>query len=258
MSETDESPGPPAVSQPTYEPSEGAPYGYMFDKETGGIRPRKKWPGRHAPPREVKTPKPDDAPTAAEDTPPGGHRRKRPFRPQRQASAPAAKPVGMPPPGRITKGVNRLYRRAGKAVRAFDDGIGEAFILISQNTAGEGEPDDSVGAAWEDLARANPRIRAALVKLLAGGAWGALIEAHLPVVAAIIVKDAVRRRIPFGRVLASMAEPEPDSAPGTGGLPFGMTMEDAQTMARTFADTFPNFGGGSMPPWPPQQEGPAA
>lgn len=265
MTDEPESPGPPPVSEPTYEASEGAPFGYMFDDRTGELRPRKRPARGHFPPSEVRAPKSADAPTAEDDRPPGGKRKGPSFRRSHHkpklAAPPGAKPVGMPPPGRITKGVNRLYRRCGKMVRAVDETVGAAFIMISQNTAGEGEPDDSVGAAWEELARANPRIRAALVRMLAGGAWGMLIEAHLPVIAAIVVKDSVRRRIPFGRVLSSMAEPEPDSAPGEGGLPFGMTMDDAQAMARTFAQTFPggiDFGPAFPEGYTPQQEGPEA
>lgn len=251
------------------EVSEEAPHGYMIDAVTGLRRPRKKRPPlrgpdgkilrRDPPPPEITAPKDEDAPGPEEDTPPGGTRPPRAAMPRLGRRRPAPrKPVGMPRPGYLAKAVNKLYRRAGKAIRAFDPGIGDAFILISRNTADEGDPDDSVGAAWEELARVNPRVRAALVKMLAGGAWGMLIEAHLPVVAAILVKDAVRRRVPFGRLVASMATPDEDSPPGGGGLPFGMTMDDAQAVARTFADTFPDFGGGSMSPYPPQQEGPEA
>jgi len=158
----------------------------------------------------------------------------------------------MPTRGVLAKGVNKLYRRCGKLIRGWDADLGAAFIASARNTAEEDEPDDSVGAAWEELARANPRIRAVLLRLLAGGAWGALLEAHLPIFAAIIIKDSVRRRIPFGNLLASMAEPDEDSPDGGGGLPFGISADDLGAMAQQFARSFP----GGFPG--PAANGPAA
>jgi hypothetical protein len=246
-----------------YTPEPGAPYGMMWDKDLGAMRPRKKPPGpgfprRKPAPATVKAVKPEDAPGPDEDVAPGA--RREPPGKRRSHHKQDVKPVGMPPPGRITKGVNKLYRRAGKMVRAVDDGIGDAFILAATNTADPGDGDDSVGAAWEEVARTNPRVRAALVRLLAGGAYGALLEAHLPIVAAIVIKERIRKHIPFGKLLASMAEPDEDTPPGQGGLPFGMTMDDmaqaaqvfAQNMPPGFAEQFP-YPPGSMPQ---PQEGP--
>jgi hypothetical protein len=134
-------------------------------------------------------------------------------------------------PGIITSGVNRLYRRAGKIVRAMDHDIGTAILESARNTADPGEPDDSVGAAWDELCKTNPRIRKFVMKCLAGGAWGQLVMAHAPIAMAIIMKPAVLRLIPFQALITSMAEPDEDTAPGEGGLPGGMTAADAEQMA---------------------------
>jgi hypothetical protein len=139
--------------------------------------------------------------------------------------------VPTPKAGFITTGVNRLYRRAGKIVRAMDQDIGTAVLEAARNTADPGEPDDSVGAAWEELCRANPRIRKFVMKCLAGGAWGQLIMAHAPIAMAIIMKPAILKHIPFHALIASMAEPDEDTPQGEGGLPGGMTAEDAGQMA---------------------------
>lgn len=134
-------------------------------------------------------------------------------------------------PGVITKGVNRLYRKAGKIVRAMDADIGEAIIQSARNTADDGELDDSVGAAWEELARTNPRIRRFVMKCISGGAWGQLIMAHAPIAMAIMMKPAILKHIPFAGLVQSVAEPDEDTPEGEGGLPGGMTADDAQQMA---------------------------
>lgn len=252
-----------------------APHGYVLDPATGTLRPKKS-PGRPRKPgskREAARAAaeaaaaaaispdlaaadgPDDPGLAAgmpeeeaarrpgpeDDVTPGTTAR--PRRPvlgatRRGRGRPPAAAVGMPRPGVIAAGVNRMYRRAGKIIRAWDGDIGAAFIAVSRSDPAEQE-DTSVGAAWEELARTNPRVRAMLVHMIGGSAVFALLEAHLPIFAAIVIKEAVHKRIPFGRVLASMAEPDEDSPPGGGGLPFGMSVADVQAAAATFAQSFP-------------------
>ena len=133
--------------------------------------------------------------------------------------------------GLIATGVNRLYRRAGKIVRAMDPDNGTAIIESARNTAEPGEPDDSVGAAWDELARTNPRIRKFLMKVIAGGAWTQLVMAHAPIGMAIVMKPAILKHIPFQGLIESMAEPDEDTPAGDGGLPGGMTADDAGQMA---------------------------
>jgi hypothetical protein len=134
-------------------------------------------------------------------------------------------------PGIVTSGVNRLYRRAGKIVRAMDSDIGTAILESARNTADAGEPDDSVGAAWDELCKTNPRIRKFVLRCIAGGAWGQLVMAHAPILMAVLMKPAILKLIPFNKLITSMAEPDEDTAPGEGGLPGGMTADDANQMA---------------------------
>lgn len=152
-------------------------------------------------------------------------------RPHRRTSDVSRETVPVSKPGLITSGVNRLYRRAGKIVRAMDADIGTAILESARNTAEAGEPDDSVGAAWEELCKTNPRIRRFVMKCLAGGAWGQLVMAHAPIGMAILMKPAILRRVPFQTLITSMAEPDEDTPAGEGGLPGGMTAADVDEMA---------------------------
>jgi hypothetical protein len=126
----------------------------------------------------------------------------------------------------ITKGVNKLYRKAGKIVRAMDADIGEAIIQAARNTSEEDGEDDSVGAAWDELCKTNPRIRKFVMRCLGGGAWGQLLMAHAPIALAIMMKPAILRLIPFSAIVKSFAEPDDDTPAGEGGLPGGMTASD--------------------------------
>lgn len=213
-----------------------APFGYTKDAESGEMRP-KKVAGRPRKPPSLDELKAEQAPADdGQGTPAAGKpadrapeaaRRRR----GKDAEAKPAAPVPAYKAGVIATGVNRLYRRAGKIVRAMDADIGEAIIQAARNTADDGEPDDSVGAAWDELAKTNPRVRKFLLKIIAGGAWGQLVMAHAPIAMAIVMKPAILRIIPFSRLIESMAEPDEDTAPDEGGLPGGMTAADAAQMA---------------------------
>jgi hypothetical protein len=180
------------------------------------------------PPAEPEAPPAAPAPEAPGDRAPDDKRRA----PRSHKKAPG--PDVTPPykAGVIATGVNKLYRRAGKIVRAMDADVGEAIIQAARNTADPGEPDDSVGAAWDELAKTNPRIRRFLLKCVAGGAWGQLVMAHAPIAMAIVMKPAILKLIPFSRLIESMAEPDDDTPEGDGGLPGGMTAPDAAAMAQ--------------------------
>jgi hypothetical protein len=150
-------------------------------------------------------------------------------------------------PGVITRGVNKLYRKAGKIVRAMDADVGEAIIQAARNTSEEDGEDDSVGAAWDELARTNPRVRRFLMKCLAGGAVGQLVLAHAPIAMAIMLKPAVLRFIPFAKLVESLAEPDEDTPQGDGGLPGGLTMPDMDQMM-ALAERQARSMGMSIPP----------
>jgi hypothetical protein len=170
-----------------------------------------------------------------------------PATPSRKHGARPARPEVPYHPGVITRGMNRLYRQAGKITRAMDADIGTAIIEAARNTADEGEPDDSVGAAWDELARVNPRVRRFCVMLVSGGVYGQLLMAHAPIFLAVLMKPAIADRIPFARFLASMAEADEDTPEGEGGLPGGMTAGDVVQMA-AMADQFAARMGMPVPP----------
>jgi hypothetical protein len=144
--------------------------------------------------------------------------------------------------GLITTVVNRIYRQAGKVVRAMDADIGTAIIESARNSAAPDEPDDSVGAAWDELARTNPRVRAFLMKAITGSALMQLVIAHAPIGMAIVMKPAIMRRIPFQRLVTSMAEPDDGAGPGEGGLPGGMTAADVRQMQELAAQQMGRMG----------------
>ena len=206
-----------------------APYGWTRDRETGTLRPRKR-PGRPRVPASAEElaeapaveREPDRSPAASQ-----GHRRGR-----GTAHDPAP---AMPRGGIIAAGVDKLYRRAGKLLRALDHDIGQALIECTRvDLLDEGEL--TVGQAWEQLAKTNPRIRSFLMRVIAGGVWGDLIMAHAPVGIALVMKPAVQRLIPWQRIVESMAEPDEDTPEGEGGLPGGMTAADFEELKATASE----------------------
>lgn len=195
-------------------PSEEAPYGWMTDPDTGLRRPKKR-PGRRsktATPPTGTTPALEELqalgalPEASEDAAPGA-----PPKGKRKS----ARTEALPPfrAGVIAKGINKLYRRAGRIIRLFDNDIGVAVIATTQADPDDDDPT-TVGDAWENLARTNPRIRAFLLKLVTGGAWSAVFEAHLPILLAIVMKDGIRSRLPLMGLMESFLTDEPDGDDG--------------------------------------------
>lgn len=227
---------------------DAAPFGMTRDRETGEMRP-KKTPGRPRSSPSIEELKAAKDQAAADGAPASPRADRAPGKPGR-GSRSKIKPhplsddggrldVPQHRPGIITKGVNRLYRRAGKIVKAMDRDIGIAVIASTENTAEDGEPDDSVGAAWDELARTNPRIRVFLLRMIAGGAWGQLMLAHAPIAMAIVMKDGIRKHIPFMKLIEALAADDDEGAVdgvpvppgGLGGLLAGMRPEDMQQMA---------------------------
>lgn len=215
----------PAFLGPDLSPDEDAPYGYMIDPVSGGRRPKKK-PGR---PRDAERPLTPDGGLSAPPGPPSIEQLRAkaavkeaqtPDRPPGAVRDGRGKPrvpkppVDVPPfrAGPIAKGVNKLYVKIGKIVRIGDPDVGNAIIACTRKAlirnddgALVPDPDDvTVGEAWEELAKTNPRIRAFLLKLISGGAWTALFMAHAPIFLAVVMKDGIRQRIPFGRLIGAL------------------------------------------------------
>jgi hypothetical protein len=230
-----------------------APFGYTRDEQTGEMRP-KKAPGRpRKPPTldELKAAKAGEAPADGDGKPAGDRApdtRRRRARSRGSATADGAedkpKPVVQFREGVIAKGINKLYRKGGKLIRVVDPDIGQALIDITRkDTLDDGTPDPedvTVGEAWEEIARANPRIRAFLMKIIAGGAWGQLFMCHAPVLLAIIMKDAIRKRLPFQKLAEAFLTPDEDGeAPADGTVMEGLQMPDMaqmMAMAQQFAE----------------------
>lgn len=188
-------------------PTAEAPYGWTVDADTGERRP-KKTAGRRRrndPPDPVPagTPSLEDLKAGARTAPP------------REDVAPAQAPRGgfgarlktvtapktpeaVPPfrAGPIAKGVNRLYRRAGKIFRMWDPEIGDAIVACTRKDPDD-EDETTVGEAWEELARTNPRVRAFLTKMITAGAFSTLLAAHAPILMAILLKEGIRSRVPL-------------------------------------------------------------
>lgn len=140
-------------------------------------------------------------------------------------------PVDVPPfrAGPIATGMNKLYARTGKILRVMDPDIGNAVLA---STRKESEDDVTVGEAWEELARVNPRIRATLLKMIQGGAWGQLMMAHAPIILAILMKDAIRKRIPMFRLVSALFDADDDGTSAGSDFTGGMNGGDmAQAMA---------------------------
>ena len=191
-----------------------APYGWMRDPDTGDLRPKKR-PGRPRNPPGPEELAAKEPVTRAKDRAPT------PGKPK----AGEVQYPPMPSGGTIARGVNRLYRRAGKIVRAMDGDVGTAIIECTRK---EDDDDVTVGEAWENLCKTNPRIRAVILRIIEGGAWGELLMAHAPIALAIAMKPAIMRLIPFKRLVESMAERDDDAPEGDLG---GLTAEDAGQMA---------------------------
>lgn len=229
-------------------PDESAPYGYTIDSKTGERRPKKRAGRPPSTPRpDSDAPRVDGRPPSLEELRAAGPRARtedrEPAAEQGRGRRSHFDASDLPPfrAGPIAKGMNKLYLRAGKILRAFDPELGMAVILTTRK---EAEDDVTVGEAWEELARTNPRIRAVLLKLITGGAWSQLVMAHAPILLALLLKEAIARRFPLGRFVSAWMEPDgagdqfaqwPATAEDWSepfGPPEGMTGEDvAQAMA---------------------------
>lgn len=207
-----------------------APYGWTTDAVTGERRPKKTAgrPRKPPPIEELKAAKAAESPgegatgAVSDRAPSPGKRRK--TGPADGAGVPQHRP------GLITKGMNKRYRQAGKLIRGLDRDIGQALILMSENTSDEPDEDTSVGACWDEVARVNPRVRKFCLSMIQGGAYGALVMAHSPLGVAIAMKFVSADPGFFGKMILSMAEPDEDTPEGEGGLPFGMTADDVSQM----------------------------
>lgn len=219
-------------------PDDQAPFGYTIDKATGEKRAKLR-PGKQPGTPAKKAPAADEPPVdPATDRAPGSVRAKRSRLygggTIRRGRAPKPDPEPLPPfrAGPIAKGVNKIYARAGRILRALDHDLGTAVILTTRK---ESEDDVTVGEAWEEVARTNDRIRAFLLKVISGGAWGQLVMAHAPIALAMLMKDSVRKRLPLTRLAEAFFEPadgdeDQADAGDAGPTVAGMNLADLQQL----------------------------
>lgn len=194
--------------EPDLSPDENAPYGYMIDQSTGQRRAKKR-PGRQrkTPVAPVGGTSPVDFTEKIErgdDQPPGTNRDR-----SKKSKKTPKEPAPVPPfrAGPIASGMNKLYARIGKVVKVWDADIGNALIIVTRK---ESDDDTTVGEAWEEIARTNPRIRAFLLRMMEGSAWSSLFMAHAPIFLAILMKDSIRSRLPFNRLFSAFLDTDDD------------------------------------------------
>lgn len=200
-----------AAEELSLEPDENAPYGYMIDPDTG-LRRAKIRAGRRrkAPAVPAGTPPPtafDAKIKRDEDRAPGAGRDRARKKATKSRGGDKPEQPAAPPfrAGPIATGMNKLYARAGKIMRVWDNDIGQALISITRK---ESDDDTTVGEAWEEIARTNPRIRAFLLRMLEGSAWSSLFMAHAPVFLAVLMKENIRRHLPFNRLFSAFLDPD--------------------------------------------------
>jgi len=101
----------------------------------------------------------------------------------------------------------------------FDPDLGNAIIAI---TRADDEEDVTVGDAWEEVAKTNPRIRAFLLKIMARGAMAELFRVHLPIFLVIMMKPAIQRRLPILKLADVLLTDEPEEGAGGEAVPSDM------------------------------------
>jgi len=168
-----------------------------------------------------------------------------------QAPAGRARTPKPAPPfreGPIAKGINRIYRKAGKIIKAFDRELGMVIISTTQK---EDDEDTTVGEAWEEVARVNPRIRRFLLKCVETGTWSGLFAVHAPILLVILMKDKIRRFVPFNGLISALLENDDDGTPSDmsealGGIQPGdlqQMMGEAMRMAAQMGMGMPRSAG---------------
>src|SRR6478672_9822675 len=191
-----------------------APYGWTTDPATGERRPKKTAgrPRKPPPIEELKAAKAAETPGEGATGAPAGPAADRAPSPgkRKKVGQPGSADIPQHRPGLITKGMNKRYRQIGKLIRGLDRDIGQALILMAENTSDEPDEDTSVGACWDEVARVNPRVRKFCLSVIQGGAYGALVMAHAPLGVAIALKFVSADPGFFGKIIVSMAEPDED------------------------------------------------
>lgn len=103
-----------------------------------------------------------------------------PFEPKPSETKQDKTTVAPPPmrPGAIAKGMTNFYTMLSLGVGMFD-------MQIAGSIAASAE---GCGAAWEELAKTNPKVRRALMALIESSAAMKLVAAHMPIGVAVVMR----------------------------------------------------------------------
>lgn len=239
----------PGPGHPDFDPeavTPAAPYGYTFDKKSKNWRPRKMAGRPKQPPGPAQAPSGGAQPSLDDlkaRGPVDGDQDRSPDAGKRPKGKKAARELEPLPPfraGPIATGMNKLYARVGRIVRVMDPAIGTAII---STTTKDSEAEVTVGEAWEEVARTNPRIRRVLLKLIEGGAWAQLFMAHAPILIAVLMKPSVISKIPFTKFLLAYVDEDDVAGDGLADAMAGLTEEDVQQAAGFAQDFLASFTG---------------
>lgn len=113
----------------------------------------------------------------------------------------AAIPVpDKPRPGSLVPQLESLYAGIGMALLPFDPVCGQAVINASTACA----------ETLENLARENPAVRRAILRLVATSVWGQVIAAHMPI---LIVVASHHGNVNIAAMMAGMERVQPTEEP---------------------------------------------
>lgn len=162
-----------------------------------------------------KTPDPLLAATPVEDGPLLGppipdHTRSMDAAPTPPEEPPKRRGLGLGQNRKTRSGVRQLTKSDHEKIVGLYVTIGFGVVLVNQ-TAGQtiAEQAESCADAWVNLAKENDGVRRGLLFMIEGGAWGAVLVAHLPILFAVLPAE-------FRETYKFLVPRIPDSPEGNG------------------------------------------
>lgn len=91
-------------------------------------------------------------------------------------------------------GVRQLTKADLKQLRSYYDSMAMMAMMVRPKAAQAiSECADDCVERWEELAKQNDKMRKTILATLEGGAWSAVITAHLPIILACVPEKAYER-----------------------------------------------------------------
>lgn len=91
-------------------------------------------------------------------------------------------------------GVRQLTKADLKQLRSYYDSMAMMAMMVRPKAAEAiSECADDCVERWEELAKQNDKVRKTILATLEGGAWSAVITAHLPIILACVPEKAFDR-----------------------------------------------------------------